>query len=98
MKAYLSKNTVKELVLMLDDAYQADSEEHPDFDYIRIMKNLLLANKHRDENNQLELSSETVEWLFSILDIMLYKNRPSGRKVSDKSRAALKEKMNEQCW
>lgn len=98
MKAYLSKNTVKELVLMLDDAYQADSEEHPDFDYIRIMKNLLLANKHRDENNQLELSSETIEWLFSILDIMLYKNRPSGRKVSDKSRAALKEKMNEQCW
>ena len=97
MKAYLSKNTVKELVLMLDDAYQADFEE-PDFDYIGIMKNLLLANKYRDENNQLELSSDTISWLFSILDVMLYKNKPSGKKLSDKSRAALKERMTEQRW
>lgn len=82
---------------MLDDAYQADFEE-PDFDYIGIMKNLLLANKYRDENNQLELSSDTISWLFSILDVMLYQNKPSGRKLSDKSRAALNERMNEQRW
>ena len=97
MKAYISKNTVKELILMLDDAYQADNEE-PDFDYIGIMKNLLLANKFRDENNQLELSSDTVNWLFSVLDIFLYKNKPSARKLSAITKDALKKRMEQQRW
>lgn len=96
MKAYLSKNTVKELVLMLDDAYQADPEE-PDFDYVGIMKNLLLSDKHRDERNRLELSSETVEWLFSILDVMLFKQEPIGE-MSSETRAELNERMKEQRW
>ncbi len=97
MKVYLSKNTVKELILMLDDAYQVDSEE-PYFDYIGIMKNLLLADKYRDENNQLELASHTIEWLFSVIDVIIFKNQPTRRRLSDKSRAELKKRMNEQRW
>lgn len=82
---------------MLDDAYQLDTDE-PIFNYIRIMKNLVLANKFRDEDNQLELSSETVDWLFSILDVLLFKEEPSKKKVSLVSRKALKEIMNQQRW
>ena len=97
MKAYLSKNTVRELVLMLDDAYQVDSEE-PIFDYIGIMKNLVLANKYRDEDNQLELSSDTINWLFSVLDTMMFKQTPSKKKMSEKSKNAFNKRLKEQRW
>lgn len=97
MKAYLSTNTVKELVLMLDDSFQIDNED-PVFDYIGIMKNLLLANKHRSEDNKLELSTDTVEWLFHLIDISYHKEKPNQRKVSTLSRIELKKRMSIQTW
>lgn len=98
MKVQLSKGTVKSLLLMLDDFWRLDDDDEPDFDYIAIMKNLIVADKNRDENGSLELTSTTVDFLFYILDELASEYNTIKKDISKAAKEAIAEAMKTQTW
>lgn len=97
MKVDISKDAVKHLLLIADDFWNLEREA-PTWNYIAIMKNLLLANKYRKENEGLELASETIEWMFSLLDMLVATQTGNKTKVSAEARKALTAEMKKQRW
>ena len=93
MKYPISKDTIKPLLLMLDDFWRMDNDDEPEFDYLAIMRNLVIADKNRDENLNMELSSETVRFLLYMADSMCSAYQTPKAKMSREATEALNAEL-----
>lgn len=81
---------------MLDDECHLIGDDEPCYDYIGIMKELVIGNKRRDSHNMFDVSDATLMWLMSVLEVRLsaIDANDSKRKLSDSSRKMLKERID----